>query len=297
MGVAELSVNNRPAERAGGRRISVVIPSIGRDSMGVLREALGRQSRKPDEIIIVRDEERRGSGWARNQGIKRSQGDLIAFIDDDCEPPADWLERLVAAVDLHDAAGAGGTYLETDPFLRDIRRRRGFPDAEQEDSVGWVGAGGNVVYKRSWLERLERRDGHVFNESFAVSQDIELSWRLRGFGARIVYVPVRVKHHRHLTPLGYLSFQFKRGTGIARLFSAQRADPRLVAAQKSLIWNPGGKTPGKNWLRAFWSKGLGPFDMGSFGRKRDFLLFWIGEKIQVAGFFWGLARIRPGAIK
>jgi GT2 family glycosyltransferase len=297
MGLAELSVENRPLERSGGRRISVVIPSIGRHSVAALREALGRQSRKPDEIIIVRDEQRRGSGWARNEGIKRSAGDLIAFIDDDCEPPPDWLERLVAAVDRHDAAGAGGTYLETDPFLRDIRGRRGFPDAEQEDYIGWVGAGGNVVYKRTWLERLEKRDGHVFNESFTVSQDIELSWRLRGFGARMVYVPVRVKHHKHLTPLEYFSFQFKRGTGIARLFIAHRANPGLVAAQRSLIWSPAGKTPRRYWLLALWRKGLGPFDIGSFGRKWDFFLFWAGEKIQGAGFLWGLIRLRPGSIK
>lgn len=61
---------------------------------------------------------------------------MIAFTDDDCIPPRDWLERLIGAIDRHDAAAAGGTFDETDPLLRAKHRRRGFPETERVDMEG-----------------------------------------------------------------------------------------------------------------------------------------------------------------
>jgi len=73
--------------------VSVVVPTMGRDTITFCREALAGQTRVPDEVIIVMDKDRRGPSWARNEGIRRSRGDLIAFTDDDCIPPPNWLER------------------------------------------------------------------------------------------------------------------------------------------------------------------------------------------------------------
>ena len=91
-------------------KISVIVPTVGRDSLALCRTALERQTRPPDEIVIVVDEFRRGVVWARNEGIARSSGDVIAFADDDVIPPADWLERLVGALDVYkrqDRSAAG----------------------------------------------------------------------------------------------------------------------------------------------------------------------------------------------
>src|SRR3989338_6032439 len=88
--------------------VSVVIPTVGRASLARCLAALREQTRAPEEIIVIRDEQGRGSAWARNEGIRRSRGDLLAFTDDDCVPPPEWLERLVDAVDRDGADGAGG---------------------------------------------------------------------------------------------------------------------------------------------------------------------------------------------
>ncbi|MDD5259280.1 MAG: glycosyltransferase family A protein [bacterium] len=40
-------------------------------------------------------EPRQGLSYARNMGINEAQGEIIAFTDDDCQPEADWLERIV----------------------------------------------------------------------------------------------------------------------------------------------------------------------------------------------------------
>jgi len=267
--------------------ISVVIPSIGRASTDLCKEALARQTRPPNEVIVVQDDERRGAAWARNQGVRRAHGDLIAFVDDDCLPPEDWLERLIQAIDCFDAAGAGGTYQETDPLLDAIRKRRILPKTEEIDTTGLVGTGGNVMYRRSWLDECAEDDGYVFNESFRISQDWELAWRLRLRGAKLVFIPTKVTHLRRVTQLTYLRDQFGRGIGIAMLFKSQRSANADISVHNSLVWGQTGQKKAK-WFRAFWYKAVGPFDVSSFTRMRDFWLFWLGEKFQAAGFMWGL---------
>ena len=275
-----------------GHIVSVVVPTVGRDAIAHCRNALSGQTRAPDEVIIVTDKDRRGPSWARNEGIRRSRGNLIAFTDDDCIPPPDWLERLVLAVDRHNAAGAGGTFDETDPLLRAKHRRRGFPGTDREDTGCWVGNTGNILYRRRCLDDCVERDGQVFNEAFCSpgGEDIELAWRLRRKGERFVYVANPVTHLRSMTPIRYFSHQFRRGKGIGRLFLLQRSGDSAVPMQKSLIFGAGSDGKVTRWITAGWRKGFGPFDKGSFDNARQFAVFWAGEKCEGAGFLWFLIR-------
>ncbi len=272
--------------------VSVVIPTIGRTTINLCKDALDKQTRTPDEIITILDNVRRGPSWARNEGIRQACGDLIAFIDDDCVPPKNWLERLIEAIENHDAAGAGGTYEETDALLRDIclrqSLRRMFPQKEQVDTLGLVGSSGNVMYKRSWLDACAEHDGYIFNELFRNSEDWELAWRLRRRGAKLIFVPTKVTHLRKVTPFAYFRLQFNRGIGIAGLYRAQSSVNSKTTVHKSLIWGQINTKKGAKWFQAFWYKVIGPFDMRSFKQMRNFWLFWIGEKIQGIGFVWGI---------
>ena len=280
----------KPQGPAAGRDdhiISVVIPSLGRGTLRLCREALAKQTRPPDEVVVVVDEARRGPAWVRNEGIRRSRGDLIAFIDDDCVPPPTWLAELTLAIDEWGAAGVGGTYDESDPFYAALRARRGFPRETRLDE-GWVGAGGNLMYRRAWLERCRERDGHIFNERFRISQDWELAWRLRRHGARLVFVGTRVRHLRRATPWAHLRQQFWRGRGIALLFAAQRQANGEVVVHKSLLWGQQGQATGARWARAFWNKVVGPFDFSGLTSPAQAALFWLGEKCQGVGFVWQL---------
>ena len=280
--------------RTDNHIVSVIIPTKGRTTINLSKDALEKQSRHPDEVIVIMDHEKRGSSWARNEGIRQASGDLIAFTDDDCVPPEDWLERLIEAIDKYDAAGAGGTYLETDPLLIDVHSQRNIgkmPLKEiQTDTTGLVGNTGNVMYKSCWLDSCAEHDGYIFNESFKISQDWELAWRLRRYGAKLIYVPIKVTHLRKVTPISYLLYQFKRGIGISGLYRIQSSVKSEIVVHKSHIW---GQTNAKHtyisqWIRAFWYKMIGPFNIMNFERKRNFLIFWIGEKFQGMGFIWGL---------
>lgn len=274
--------------RASDRHlVSMVIPTVGRASLDACVASLRRQTRPPDEIHVVHDTERRGGAWARNEGIDRSRGDLIGFVDDDVVLPTDWVERLLAAVDAHDAAGAGGGLEESDAFLQEIRSRRTRRAQAADRSNAPRQNGGLMLYRSEWLEACRREDGYVFNERLRhAAEDWELVLRLRYRGAGLVAVPITARHLRHSTPADYLRTQFKRGRGIAALLELQRMWGAVVDPQPSLLWDGGRVTSGFGWLRVLWHKVVGPLDRRSFSCRSRFWLFWLGEKVQGAGFLY-----------
>ena len=288
---APRSARRKPApasQKADAHFVSVVVPTIGRPSLEPSLAALNRQTRPADEIIVVVDEDRRGPAWALNEGIRRSKGDLVAFTPDDGEPAPEWLERLVAAIDRHDADCAGGYYQESDPLLDEVRNLWPMPDVEVIDTVGYIGNGGTILFKRSWLEDCIKRDGHVYNELFPVAEDWELMWRLRRRGMKVVFVPVKTLHLRRSAPLNHIQHQFNRGIGIALLYKLQRCAGPGTAMQRSLIWGQSDSPTGAKWASAFVQKIIGPFNRSHFSSARHFWTHWLAEKFQSVGFLWGI---------
>jgi len=98
--------------------ISVVIVTLDRaESVRDVLDCLVRQTRQPDEVIVVDNgskdntkevvssfdgrlnikyvyEEARGIPFARNAGVRNATGDIIAFIDDDCIADENWLKYI-----------------------------------------------------------------------------------------------------------------------------------------------------------------------------------------------------------
>lgn len=69
-----------------------------------------RHSNNKTEIII---DKRSNPAKARNNGIKHSQGEIIAFVDADCVAPKFWLQLIVKKLSTagEEVAGIGGPYL------------------------------------------------------------------------------------------------------------------------------------------------------------------------------------------
>ncbi len=118
-----------------GSRITVVVPTRGRtESLGRALDGLAGQldPGAPWEVVVVDNdarasaetattvarmfpvpvrlvrEEEAGASRARNRGIAEATGGVIAFLDDDVVPEADWLRRLVAPLFQATCQGAGG---------------------------------------------------------------------------------------------------------------------------------------------------------------------------------------------
>jgi glycosyltransferase involved in cell wall biosynthesis len=101
------------------------------ESLCATIEGLRRQSRQPDEILLVADsnpelfgaleslgvgrvllhEGARGCAGARNLGLQAANGDLVAFLDDDAVPETDWLEQLVAPLETRPTVVATGGWV------------------------------------------------------------------------------------------------------------------------------------------------------------------------------------------
>lgn len=266
--------------------ISVVIPSTLESLPKDLEAALARQTVPAREVIHVYDEHRQGAAWARNRGIEKAAGHIVACIDDDCVPPDDWLATISETMTDYDADVVGGTYDELDPFLRDRRRRQGFPCRTGPDDHGQVGAGGNIAYRMSTLLLTRWRDGYFFNESFRMSQDWELIWRLRDQGARVVYMAKPVSHSKTMSSFAYLRQQFSRGIGIAMLNRARLRLGNGLVTHKSVLWSNPESSRARVLLQVVWHKVIGPVDWQSFSTLRNFTVFWLGEKLQGLGFLW-----------
>ncbi len=98
--------------------VGVIIPTRNRaDLLHNALEALSRQTRMPDEVIVVDNgssdhtcqvvgqfsgllpirylfESTPGAGQARNTGIRHASSDVLAFTDDDCIPDENWLHFI-----------------------------------------------------------------------------------------------------------------------------------------------------------------------------------------------------------
>lgn len=59
-------------------------------------------------VTVIANAEERGLSGARNTGIARATGAILAFLDDDAAARPDWLERLVAPFDDDNVLGVGG---------------------------------------------------------------------------------------------------------------------------------------------------------------------------------------------
>ncbi len=266
-------------------RISLIIPTLNRDSLSLLKEAIAHQTLAPDEFIIIEDKERKGSGWARNRGIEQATGDLLVFTDDDCIPTANWIEELVQALTTFQGDVVGGTMNESDPYLHEFRMTKRFPMTTQIDEEGFVASTCNILYKKSFLEKCKEKDGYYFNEKFIISQDKELALRVRALGARFVFV---ANHPKHLKKVNFWSYQrlmYNRGMGIGMLHEAslQKKNP-LKPVQKSMVWGKSSKKGWKKWLYVFFQKTIGPFDRKSFSSNRYFFRYWVGEKTKAIGY-------------
>jgi GT2 family glycosyltransferase len=224
-------------------RCSVVIPNLNGERL--LRACLACLERQSVELELVlvdngstdgsvsatREEfpeatvlelgANRGFAAAVNAGVHASNGELVAFLNNDTEPEPAWLEELVACLDRHPGAAAATskTLLASDRRIvdgagdwmdwrfRPYPRAHGVRDSQRLAAEVQVfgAAGAASLWRRSVLEEI----GLFDEDFFAFYEDIDLSLRARLAGYECWYAPRSVAlHHRGATAAGRDEFVF-----------------------------------------------------------------------------------------
>lgn len=81
--------------------VSVVIPTLPDRDLEAVVSALREQSEDRFELVVVSDGSL-GVCEARNEGLRAATAPIVAFTDDDCLPPHDWIANICAAFETGD---------------------------------------------------------------------------------------------------------------------------------------------------------------------------------------------------
>jgi mycofactocin system glycosyltransferase len=183
---------------------------------------------------LLRRDKNGGPARARNAGLNQISNDVVAFLDSDCVPAADWIDLLgahladplVAAVaprivSVPSATSAGRYGAAKGSLDLGDREARVVPAAR----VGYVPTAALLVRRSALLQAAG--EGGVFDPDLRYGEDVDLVWRLHEAGWRIRYDPnVVVRHHEPASWPVLLTRRFKYGTSAAPL--AQRHPGNLA---------------------------------------------------------------------
>jgi cellulose synthase/poly-beta-1,6-N-acetylglucosamine synthase-like glycosyltransferase len=164
----------------------------------------------------------RGPAAARNEGVRHARGELLVFIDADVSVHRDTLRRFHEIfAGEPDVAAVFGAY-DTSPRApglvsqyRNLLHHRIHAEAAGDAETFWAGCGA--------IRRAAFDAAGGFDESMRQLEDIDLGYRVRGLGYRIVLHPEIQGTHLKRWTLGTLIHTdlFGRGLAWMRLHLAQ----------------------------------------------------------------------------
>lgn len=163
-----------------------------------------------------------GANTARNTGIRFSSGEIIWFLDDDCEliSKHSYIQKII---ELHqtypEVKGIGGRYYP--PAFKNKVSKAYFQITDQWLNQSKQGqylthnlVGGNASYKREIFDDGYRFDTHL---TFGATE-LSLNKKLIQDGHKLALQnSLNVIHHQHLGIMKFIKRAFKQGQGKAQL--------------------------------------------------------------------------------
>jgi glycosyltransferase involved in cell wall biosynthesis len=242
--------------------VSVIIPT--RNRAGMLRdclEAFARQRLPADrfEVLVIDNRssdgtpammadlagrmpyrlvyhvmpENRGPARSRNTGVRLARGRLLAFLDDDCRPTPEWLERGVRAMAADVAFVTGQIHYKPEQQgSGGFFTRYGHEVREEHPTYSWS----NLFFRRDVFLEMGGADESLCRPDFmgrvVDCGDTDLAWRTKKRGYRNTFVPDLIVHHEveRMRPLVWV-------LDLSRLFNVAwlvRHHPEL--RRRLLVW-------------------------------------------------------------
>jgi GT2 family glycosyltransferase len=252
-GAGDFQRIQRGSQMKTAKPVSVIIPlhqdegTIGR----CIETLLAQTIQTPPQIIVVDDgsrdngpvivgkypvtlvrQENAGPAAARNNGAQRATGDLLVFLDSDCEVGPGWLDNLVKFFDDSDVVAAlCPLAASTDGIVPRIvqseieERYEMLREANRE--IDFIASAACAVRRDAF------REVGGFNEYFRANEDVELAYQLKARGGKIAFADNAPARHAHQTSWSdLLRAKFMRGVWRMRLY-------RLFPEKRSAdSWTP-----------------------------------------------------------
>jgi glycosyltransferase involved in cell wall biosynthesis len=211
--------------------LTVVVPTRDRGDISECLERLAGQNYRPLEIRVIDQSAQEttaescapflkrqdppfflhrtdtaGLDRARNLGLQQSEGEWIAFVDDDCLVEPGWAQAIVAAFRKHPKAGM--VFGKTLPFHlpeEGKRTRISIKDWPQERVLASrfslfntsAGMGGNMSISRACYEASGGFDPDLdVGTDLPGAGDLERTYRALAGGFEAVYTPEAVALHK-----------------------------------------------------------------------------------------------------
>lgn len=215
--------------------VSVVVPLHGDEGYAQrAATSLGLLELGPDDELIVADNtddavavdafgalarvvrcpEEHSSYFARNAGAEAATGEWLLFVDADCVPAPDLIERFFEpplAKDVAVVAGAIVGRVGQDSLLARYARDRNFLD-QVEGMHAKAGAGaatGNLLVRRDAFAEVGG-----FARGIRSGGDVDLCWRLQDEGWTLDRRPAAIVEHHHRDDIAsFLAMVARYGAG------------------------------------------------------------------------------------
>ncbi|QQG44338.1 MAG: glycosyltransferase [Candidatus Roizmanbacteria bacterium] len=158
-----------------------------------------------------------GIPFARNRALKEAKGEILAFIDDDCEATPNWIEEILKAHKKYpQAAAIQGknivkpknifTYLHYELYKLWINQNK------KKDKL-FVLDTKNVSFKLKVIKQAKVK----FDPGFSRCSDVDFGKQILFKGLDIVYLPQIITYHWENNVLNLLIKDYAKGLGNAKL--------------------------------------------------------------------------------
>ena len=210
--------------------------------------------RAPFRVVLV-NEPKSGLGRARNAGIAKASGEIVAFTDDDCYVSPDFLSRILEVFKDEKIAFMGGRVLlydETDAPITIL----------PETKIRWIEpysfirgelVGANMAARRSLIEKIGSFDPEFGAGTPFPCEDVEFLARASHTGAMGIYHPGPLVLHHHGRKPGkdlarLKTYDYGRGAYYAKFILNPQTRIMLL---KRWYWHARNEFPGLNYGTIF----------------------------------------------
>jgi glycosyltransferase involved in cell wall biosynthesis len=212
----------------------------------VLEAAVGAAAGGDPRVSYVHLAER-GCSRARNAGTRLARGEVIAFLDDDCEAEPAWLETIVSAFDADPELGAvGGAVIGPEklgalascPTVMPTEALYDPAVTPQRPPDGWDWIGANCAFRLTATARVGPWDELMGpGMPFPVGEDTDYKLRLESLGVRMLTTPRSRILHSSGVRSGRAALRSQRNYALGN---------GVLAAKQTLSGDPRGRI----WLNA-----------------------------------------------